>query len=91
MKQGGTTARGYGWRHRRLRAYIAEQVNAGLATCWRCSKPIRAGEPWDLGHDDTDRSIYRGPEHQACNRAAAARKRNKLHTTRRTYIQVDDW
>ena len=27
---------------------------------------------WDLGHDDYDRSIYRGPEHARCNRSAAA-------------------
>jgi hypothetical protein len=33
-----------------------------------------ADEPWDLGHDDHDRSITRGPEHRdRCNRAAAGR------------------
>ena len=35
---------------------------------------IVPGQPWDLGHDDIDRSRCTGPEHAACNRAAAARK-----------------
>jgi hypothetical protein len=64
-----TTARGYGARHRRLRRALAPIVAAGLATCARCGRPILAGEPWDLGHDDVDRGRYRGSEHRACNSA----------------------
>jgi hypothetical protein len=34
-----------------------------------CGERIAAGEPWDLGHVDGDRSRYAGPEHvlQPCN------------------------
>ena len=64
-----TTARGYGTQHQRLRRQWTPNVNAGLVDCARCGKLIQPGDAWDLGHDDTDRSRYTGPEHQACNRA----------------------
>lgn len=63
--------------HRRLRAQLAPLVAAGQATCWRCTELIPPGAPWDLGHDDDDPSLYRGPEHQRCSRAAGADKRNE--------------
>lgn len=72
MTRGSTTARGYGTQHQRERRRVARLVNAGLAYCWRCRKHIEPGSPWDLGHDDRDRSITRGPEHQHCNRATKA-------------------
>lgn len=70
-----TTERGYGARHTRLRKRYEPTVRAGQATCWRCGQPIKAEEPWDLGHDDDDRTQYRGPEHVACNRGAPGRRR----------------
>lgn len=66
--------RGYGYDHKKLRKQIAPDVDAGRANCWRCGLPIAKGQPWDLGHDDEDRSKYRGPEHVACNRATAGRQ-----------------
>jgi hypothetical protein len=72
---GLTTARGYGWRHQRVRAAWRPRVDAGLVDCARCGEPIVPGEPWDLGHDDVDRSRYQGPEHRACNRSAGAGRR----------------
>lgn len=77
-RRGTTTARGYGYRHRKLRDHIAHQIRNGAPIiCWRCNEPIPAGTPWDLGHDDHDRSIYRGPEHIRCNRATAGRRNPK--------------
>jgi hypothetical protein len=95
-RPGSTTARGYGWKHQKNRARYAPTVNAGRATCWRCQRPIQAPAPghtckpgcraascWDVGHDDHDRSITRGPEHRHrnahClgNRAAGSVKANR--------------
>lgn len=84
-----TAARGYGADHQARRAALAPTVNAGHATCWRCGLPILPGQAWDLGHDDHDRSIYRGPEHRrrtgGCpgNRAAGAVKGNRARGQRR--------
>lgn len=71
---GNTTARGYGWTHQQLRRRWQRVIDAGNGICWRCEKPIPPGAPWHLGHDDNDRSIYRGPEHPPCNLSAAGRK-----------------
>lgn len=70
-------ARGYGPAHQALRKTYEPIVRAGAATCWRCGKRIDAHAEWDLGHDDHDRSVYRGPEHVVCNRSTtgSARKR----------------
>jgi hypothetical protein len=44
-------------------------------------------QSFDLGHDDYDRSIYRGPEHQHCNRFSAASRGNRMRGQRRR-VQV---
>lgn len=75
--RGTTTERGYGADHQTVRAQVAPMVEAGAATCWRCGDPIDPDGPWDLGHDDHDRSIYRGPEHPGCNRATSSRRRRR--------------
>lgn len=77
-ERGSTAARGYGAEHRKLRAAWKPKVEAGEVTCWRCGRPIPPGSKWDLGHDDNDRTIYRGPEHRGqCNRRAGALKGNQ--------------
>lgn len=66
--------------YRRIRKAVKRQVLAGEAVCWRCGKPIQPHELWDLGHDDLDKSIIRGPEHRHENRATkthAAQRRRK--------------
>jgi hypothetical protein len=73
---GSTTARGYGYSHAKLRRQWAPHVARGEVVCWRCGYLIHPAARWDLGHDDDDRTLYRGPEHIRCNRLAAARKGN---------------
>lgn len=77
QQRGYSTARGYDRRYRAARAWAARLVEAGQAVCWRCGKPIKADEPFDLGHDDGDRSIIRGPEHRFCNRSAGGKAAHK--------------
>jgi hypothetical protein len=70
-RRGTAAARGYDTKHRKLRARWARRVAAGTVSCWRCGDLIDAVEPWDLGHDDDDRTVTRGPEHAGrCNRRA---------------------
>ena len=75
-----TGVRGYGNAHQKLRKKLAPMVDAGDVRCWRCGDPILPGEKWDLGHDDEDRSQYRGPEHVRCNRATASRRTRRWNS-----------
>lgn len=71
--RGSSTARGYGSEHKAERERWAPLVATGNVKCARCRIHIGTDEPWDLGHEDNDRSRYAGPEHAACNRATAGR------------------
>lgn len=73
-ERGGTAARGYGRTHRLERERWKPVVEAGQVECWRCHQPIDPSKPWDLGHDDEDRTKYKGPEHPLCNRRTSGRK-----------------
>jgi hypothetical protein len=89
----GTTARGYGGKHQALRKKLAVLVASGAAVCWRCGRPILPGMAWDLGHDDLDRSIYRGVECRRCNRSSAASRGNRMRGNpkrRRQIMRVFD-
>jgi hypothetical protein len=86
-----TAARGYGGRHQKLRKQLAVLVASGRAVCWRCGKPIQPWMAWDLGHDDYDRSIWRGVECRRCNRSCAASRGNRMRgKRRRSTIPTDD-
>jgi hypothetical protein len=81
---GKTAARGYNWAHQKLRAeYKQRMTNGEQFDCWRCGLWVNPAMPWDLGHDDHDRSVYRGPEHRGreCpaggNRATTGRRRTQ--------------
>jgi hypothetical protein len=80
---GSTVARGYGARHKALRAKAKRLVDAGRAWCWRCGRWIDPTQPWDMGHDDYDRRRYRGPEHIRCNRSTATRRVVRVKRRRR--------
>jgi len=79
-RRGSRQARGYDVEHDRLRATWQPVVEAGTVNCARCGALIRIGEPWDLGHNDDDRTKYNGPEHRTCNRAAGGRAAHPTHT-----------
>src|SRR4029079_15459690 len=75
---GKTSARGDGWRHQKLREHWKRVVASGSAVCARCGRPIVPGTPWDLGHvDGSEKTLYQGPEHRACNRGVRPAKRRQ--------------
>ena len=82
----------YGWPHQQRRELERARVATGMVRCARGSDCfyaervggklvgglIRRGQAWDLGHDERDRSRYRGPEHRRCNRATSKWKKLRL-------------
>jgi hypothetical protein len=71
--RGTRQERGYDAAHDALRASYQRRMDAGERfLCWRCAIPITPAR-WHLGHDDTDRSTYRGPECVPCNTAVSGR------------------
>lgn len=86
-----TSDRGYGALHQRARDRIAPKVAAGGVICWRCGEPILPWQEWDLGHDDADRGVYRGPEHRGENRSAGALKGNALRRAAKAAVTRLRW
>jgi hypothetical protein len=69
-----TAARGYGSRHRALRAEYQFRMDHGeVFICHRCRRVITPTQFWDLDHTD-DRAGYQGPAHRSCNRRAGLLK-----------------
>lgn len=75
----------YGRPHVRARARWATAVAAGRVTCWRCTHPITAGQPWDLGHRT---GLHSAPEHAGCNRRAGGRDGANRAWARRRQLEV---
>lgn len=77
--RGTRQQRGYDAAHDRLRATWQHKLDTGATVwCWRClthgtRTPIDPSN-WHLGHDDEDRSKYRGPECVPCNTATSGRR-----------------
>ena len=72
--RGSRQQRGYGRAHELLRADWQRRIDAGeIVYCWRCKTTRITGRAWHLGHDDHDRTRYRGPECVPCNTATAGR------------------
>ena len=70
-----TSARGYGYKHRQLRA---ELLPFAIGRPYnRCGQPMNPGQPLDLDHND-NRDGYRGFAHAKCNRRAGANKVNGM-------------
>jgi hypothetical protein len=65
--------------HQHIRAMWKPYVLAGLVSCWRCGELLPPSNGFDLGHDDDDIAIYRGPEHIDCNRRTATRRKARAN------------
>lgn len=65
--------------HQALRASLVPIVAAGHAECWRCGRRLAPGEAFDLGHDDADKTLWRGIECLPCNRATMSRRPRDVH------------
>jgi hypothetical protein len=69
-----TASRGYGREHRMMRKFLLASYVPGKTLCWRCQRPISdPPSKVHLGHDDADRTIWRGLEHRRCNIGASNR------------------
>jgi hypothetical protein len=73
--------RGYDAEYDAVRRDWERRIAAGeLVLCWRCLEEhgtetvLTTATPWDLGHDDHDRTIIRGPECRGPNRATSSRR-----------------
>jgi hypothetical protein len=76
-QRGTRQQRGYGKDHDDLRRRWKPKVERGEVDCHNptCLHPIRRilpGEKWELGHT-ADRTTWRGPEHELCNRSEGGR------------------
>ncbi len=78
--------------HRAHQRQVRQLVEAGRASCWRCGRFLPPGSPVHAGHDDVDRSVYRGPECPSCNVRTAARRaavvRNARQPGRATRVRL---
>jgi hypothetical protein len=67
-----SSARGYGAKHRKLRAALLPAAYG--QPCVRCGELMHPWQQLHLDHSDWDRSRLIGFSHADCNREAGARK-----------------
>lgn len=79
--RGSAARRGYGRDHQAKREEWRPIVESGEVICWRCNRRIHSRAKWDLGHDDMDKSKYKGPEHRACNRQTKTHEAERQRDT----------
>lgn len=79
--KGTTATRGYGAAHQAQRRQALAALTPGQP-CPRCGHSMWPGQALDLDHTD-DRATYLGLAHAKCNRAAGARKGNRMRGQRR--------
>ena len=79
--RGSRQERGYDAAYDRVHRAYQRRMDAGETfVCWRCAELGRPHDVdprpghWHLGHDDTDRSVLRGPECPAGNLATSVPK-----------------
>ena len=82
-RPGSRQERGYGAEFDRAKRAARAEVKAGGVSCVRCGRGIDPDEPWDLDHDEHDRSVINGPAHRWCNRSAGGRKGNAIRWKRK--------
>jgi hypothetical protein len=75
----------YGAAHKRARRRYQREVEAGMATCCRCSRPIHPDESWHLDHA-ADGEGYLGPAHARCNLSAAGKVRARQLYGKKSYV-----
>lgn len=76
VARGTRQQRGYDAGHDALRKAWQQRMDTGETVhCWRCTRLIDRTD-WHLGHDDDDRSQYRGPECPTCNTRAGGMTRH---------------
>lgn len=74
----------YGYKHQQLRDHWRSRIRRNeQPPCSRCGHPVLSKDLWDLDHTE-DGTAYLGPAHMACNRAAGARKRNRMYSKKKT-------
>ncbi len=81
----GTTAKGYGIEHKRLRAQWAPLVAAGLVRCAIGGERLKPGVKWHLAHADRpdahERGLYIGPACAEHNNGTNRRQMPKRQPT----------
>lgn len=88
MSRNHRAAKWNGAASRAARARLQPAVDAGMASCARCGRPIMPGQPWDAGHrvdlgDDLSGQHGTAAEHRSCNRGAGGRRGAAITNARR--------